>query len=69
MTKLRDVCYSQCFDEHADHVFIIPIHLQLDLIQVHKIKFVEIGKKCGILYLVRKKSYIGYKNTNIIFNS
>ena len=29
--------------------------LQFYLIQVNKISFVEIGKKCGILYLVCKK--------------
>ena len=43
-TKLRDVHYNQCFEEHACHVLSDPRLYQFYLIQVNKIISSEMGK-------------------------
>ena len=45
LTKLHDLHYNQCFEDHADHVFIGPVGLQILLYTGNKISFVETGKK------------------------
>ena len=46
--------YKQCFEERAGHIFSVPQVYQFYLIQVNKISFVEMSKKCGILDLLCK---------------
>ena len=48
--QAMDVHYNQCFEKRAS-----PSGLQFDPIQVSKLRVVETGKKCRVLYLVCKK--------------
>ena len=53
-TKLYEVHYKQCLQEHAGHVHIFTIGLQFYLMQVEKMSFVETGKKVEFSFCARK---------------